>query len=230
MVLDTRQAEAISLLAAGVDELLEVELHPGEVAEARALIRDLEVQARRVRAAQVRVLDQVDRNGLYRADGHASAKVMVRHVANLSNAEACRRASSAKALRELTGVAAAFGEGRIGGCQVERIARVHANGRVRTALVDNEDCFVTQAEAVEYQSFDRMVGEWVSVVDEDGTRDTNQRHHDNRDAKLIQGLDGSWELSGGCASFAGRGAGADLQGVPQRRDPGRLGPGPRRAR
>ena len=35
--------------------------------------------------------DEIDRTGTYQPDGHASAKVMVRHVAKLSGAEAAAR-------------------------------------------------------------------------------------------------------------------------------------------
>ncbi|MGI8936960.1 MAG: hypothetical protein ACR2JF_01860 [Iamia sp.] len=67
----------------------------------------------------------------------------------------------------------------------------------------NEASFVAEAEANSYDTFDLMVGEWVRLVDEDGTRDRNERSHRNRDARLHQDFDGSWILTGGCASLQG---------------------------
>jgi hypothetical protein len=84
---------------------------------------------------------------------------VVRHVANLSNAEASRRERCAKALRSLPAVRGAFAQGRIGSCQVERIARAHANPRVRSAVEANEASFAAEARSQAYRVFDRMVDE-----------------------------------------------------------------------
>lgn len=188
-VSDPVKAEALERLAAALDAVALAGVSPHDAAEARGLIAGLEVQARRLRSVQVDLVDEIDRTGAHRFDGHASATVMVRHVARLSNAEAARRAQSARASRDLPTVRTAFRAGRIGGCQVERIARVHATLRVRTALVANDTSFAAQAERVGYRDFEVMLGDWVRLVDEDGTRDTNERNHNNRDAKILQGYD-----------------------------------------
>ena len=57
------------------------------------MIRGLEVGTRIARAAQIDLVNEIDGRGLHDADGHRSAKVMVRHVAHLSDAEALRRAA-----------------------------------------------------------------------------------------------------------------------------------------
>jgi hypothetical protein len=162
-----------------------------------------------VRALQVAQVDEIDRSGAHRVDGHASAKTMVRHVARLSNAEAFQRARSAKAVRHLPAVAEAFAAGRIGACQVERIARAHANPRVRAHVEAQDAAFAAEAEVHSYRVFDRKVTAWVDAVDADGTRDREQRNHENRDAKLVQDFDGSWRWSGGCGSLQG----AELEAI-----------------
>lgn len=202
-VSDPGTAEAIDALSAAVDTLQAVGVTPTDAADARALIVGLEIVARRVRSLQVELVAEIDRTGACVADGHASAKVMVRHVAGLSATEAARRARCARAVRALPSVRAAFAEGRIGGCQVERIARAHANPRVRAAVEANEASFAAEAETNGYLVFDRLVDEWVRLVDADGTRDRDQAAHDQRDARLQQGFDGSWELTGRCGSLAG---------------------------
>lgn len=202
-VRDPATAEAIDGLVAAVDALVEAGVAPNDAADARVLIDEVEAVARRVRSVQVTLVDEIDRSGAHRVDGHASAKVMVRHVARLSNAEACRRASSAKALRDLPVVAEAFAAGRIGACQVERIARAHANPRVRAQVEANDEAFATEAETDDYRDFDRKVTAWVDLVDADGARDRDQRSHENRDVKLGQDYDGSWRLTGGFGSLQG---------------------------
>ena len=202
-LLDAAQSEALGLLAAAVDAVWAAGLGSGDAAAARRLVGELEVQARRLGAAQVELVAEVDRAGHHCADGHASARVMVRHVARLSGPEAARRARAARALRHLPVVAEAFRAGRIGAAQVDCIALAHANPRVADAVVANEASFVVEAQARSHRVFERMVRAWVRLVDEDGTRDRAERDHANRDFRGVQDFDGSWSFSGGCGSLQG---------------------------
>ena len=131
---DPATAEALDGLAAAVDALVAAGVTPDDAADARVLIAEVESIGRRVDAVQVGLVDEIDRTGAYRADGHFSAKVMVRHEANLSGPEAHRRASAAKTLRVMPEVRSAFSSGRIGRCQVERVAKAHANPRIRAGV------------------------------------------------------------------------------------------------
>ena len=193
----------LEALAAAVDAVLAPGLRPADAADARRLVVELEVQARRVRAAQVALVEEIDRRGLHRVDGHASAQVMVRHVARLSNPDAARQARAARALRHLPVVADAFRAGRIGAAQVDRIALAHANPRVAAAVVANEASFVAQAQARSYRVFERMVTAWVAMMDEDGTCDRADRDHRHRDFTGAQDFNGSWTFTGRCGSLQG---------------------------
>ena len=117
---------------AAVDALFAAGIDPTDAEEATALITSVERLARRMRAAQVEVLNQIDRRGLHRADGHASAKVVVRHHAKISDAEALRRTKASRMLRDLPAVGSAWRAGTVGTCQVDRIARAHGNARARS--------------------------------------------------------------------------------------------------
>jgi len=188
---------------AAVDELLETGLDPASSDEARTLVRGLETLGRKVDAARVEALEVIDRGAFHRHDGHYSAKVMVRHTAQLSAAEAAARAKVARALRDLPATREAYRAGAIGTDQVRRMARVHANARVRDRLPQSEQRFVTAATGGSYKSFDRFATDWVRRLDEDGTCDLNQRHHENRNARLVQDFDQSWRWEGGCGSLQG---------------------------
>ncbi|CAN5904178.1 hypothetical protein BH23ACT2_BH23ACT2_22310 [soil metagenome] len=203
MASNTATAAALRQIDAGLDALRAAGVDPVDAADASDLIGEVEHVGRRVRAAQVELVDQIDRQGLHRADGHASAKVLVRHVAGLSDAEAHRRASAARALRSLPAVREAFAVGDVGVCHVERIARAHANVRVRERLCGHDQALAAHARALGYRRFDGLVTDWVRRADEDGTRDASQRSHDNRDAKMVQDFDGSWRLTAGCGSLQG---------------------------
>ncbi|MCP5025667.1 MAG: HNH endonuclease [Actinomycetia bacterium] len=195
--------EALDGLAGALDHLAEVGIEPLDARDGVAVIERVEELGRRVDAMRVDLVDEIDRRGLHQADGHHSAKIMIRHCGQLSNPEAARRTRAARALRELPTVAEAFTAGEIGSCQVDRLARAFANRRVRRQLVEVEASFVELARQLSYRHFDAHVTEFVTRADLDGTCDRNNRNHEDRDAKLVQDYDMSWTLSGGCASLQG---------------------------
>jgi len=178
-------------------------VQPMDGRDAVRLIRELESLGRQVDAARSGLLAEIEQRGLHRDDGHASAKVLVRHAARLSPPEAVRRARAARALRDLPAVKAAWQAGQIGSCQVQRLARAHSNVRVRDALIDAEEWFLAKSMDRSYQEFDLLVTQWVSLADADGARDSNEQNHHNRKARLVQQFDKSWRLEAGCGALDG---------------------------
>jgi len=194
---------AIERVSAGLDELA-VALEgwvPADADDAARGIRETEALGRRLHAMQVGVLSAVDRSGAHRADGHASAKVMVRHCGNLSNAEALRRSQVASALRDLPVVAAAHAAGRLGVAQAERIARVHANKRVRESMVAEDAAVMKAAVMLPYRDFEAIT-DWERLADEDGAGDRAERADANRDFRMPRNLDGSGRFDGGGGGVA----------------------------
>ena len=110
-VADPEVEAALAATRAGLADLRRLALHPADVDDAAACTRALERCAREVRALQVQVLEQIERAGLHHAEGHRSAAIFVRHKANLSKAEAKRRAKAARMLRAMPLVAAGFAVG-----------------------------------------------------------------------------------------------------------------------
>ncbi len=200
---DGEVAEVLSDFRTVADRLLSVGLTPVDVIDASDVVRGLEAGARVVRAAQVGLVDEIDRRGLFKADGHRSAKVMVRHTANLSDAEALRRAKAARACRDLPAVAAALRSGRLGPCQVERIARTHANPRVRHLLVDVDADLAVVAARLPYRDFDAYLTDWERLADEDGAGDEAERDHQRRDFRIGTNLNGSVFIDGNLGSLNG---------------------------
>jgi hypothetical protein len=196
-------ADVLDSFRAAADRLLSVGLTPVDGVDASAVVRGLERGARVVRAAQVGLLDEVDRRGLHKADGHASAKVQVRHAANLSDAEAFRRAKAQRALRDLPAVAAAFRAGRLGGCQVDRIARVHANPRVRELLIGVDADLAVVASRLPYREFDAYLLNWERLADDDGAGDDAERDHVRRNFRIGTDLNGSVWIDGNLGSLDG---------------------------
>ncbi len=205
-VSDPVVAGAIDGIDAGLGVLLADGWEPVSCDEAMVRVREIEALGRRLHAAQLGVLAAIDRSGVFRADGHASAKVMVRHGANLSKAAALRRDQVASMLQRMPHAEAAHAEGRLGTPQAERIARTFANGRVREALVDADEAMVRAAVMLPYPDFDAALTDWERLVDEDGAGDRAERNDANRDFRMPQNLDGSGRFEGG-------GGGVDMQEI-----------------
>ena len=201
---DPAIAAALDHAAAGVQSILTAGVRPDGDRDATVLIGELETLSRQLAALQLDLVAEIDRRGLNAFDGHASAKVMVRHTARLSDAEATCRASNARALQALPVFRATFHAGHIGTAHLNRIARAYANPRVRADLAKVEHHFAKLAELLSYPEFDAYVTSWANLTDQHGTCDRNQRNHENRNATHQCDHDGSWKL---------RATGGSLQGA-----------------
>jgi hypothetical protein len=174
-----------------------------DVDVAAAEIVRLEREARRLDAQRIALLDRIDRSGVYLADAHFSAKVMMRLHAHLSGPEASQRDRVMKCLRDLPAVAARYGDGLIGTDQVRRIAAVWANPRVRDYLAVCEAEFLLAACEMEYREFDAFCVEWTNRVDQDGADDKANRRWRRRTITNVQDFNGFWDLRGRMMSVDG---------------------------
>jgi len=202
-VVDATAAKALDALSAALDQVQAVGLMPVDARDAVVMVRQVEAVARRVAAVQVGLVGEIDRRSLHRSDGHSSAKVFVRHAADLSDREAGRRARAARALRNLPLVRERFEAGAIGVDHLQSITHAHANRRVRARLCRRDAELAELAGTKAHRLFDLMLTDWVRRVDEDGTCDTAQRKHENRDARFHQEFDGGWQGDIQCGSLYG---------------------------
>jgi hypothetical protein len=200
---DPEVVAALAAARAGLADLRTMALRPSSVDEATELARAVERCAREIRALQLRTLDAIDRTGFHHAEGHRSATVFIRHKANLSKPEAKRRAKAVRMLRAMPLVAAGFAIGRIGACQVDRIARTFANPRVRDALTAADEDIAVLAARLPYPEFDAKLTDWERLTDEDGAGDRAERNDRNRTASMGQDFDGSWRIAAACGDLQG---------------------------
>ena len=196
-------AGALDACRAALVTLHAADLVPADVDDAKALVRDLEAIWRMTGAAQVSVLGEIARSGVHRQDGHHSAKVLVRHVGRLSDGEAGRREQVRRALADLPVVFASYRAGRIGPCQVQAIARVWANPRVRAALIDQDAAAARLAERLSYRALALQLRTWERLVDQNGAEDRARAGHEARNATAHQGFDGSWTGAWNCGALEG---------------------------
>ncbi len=201
---------ALRLIEAGFAALDAAGVEPADADDAATIARRLAVISRRSRAFELTTQDSIDRRGLFKDDGHRSAKAMVRHVARLGDEEAGRRAKAVKALRDLPAVKGRYLAGEIGSDHLDVIARAHANKRVREKLIAQDHRMARLAVVTPLHEFAAIVRDWVRLTDEDGTLDRSRWCHENRDHRLVQDHDGGWAIKGRCGTLDGAEADAIL--------------------
>jgi hypothetical protein len=146
-------------------------------------VRELDVAARRIEAAIVGATDHADRTGHFEADGHRSVGTWLMATTNCSRSEATARSRSARLVRELSDVAAAFLAGRVGVAQVRELARLFANPRSGDQLPDSEDILLEAATTLEFRDFRVVTSRWEQLADADGAHTEHERAHDDRNAR-----------------------------------------------
>jgi hypothetical protein len=203
-VLLAEAAEAIDTIGNGLDALFASGMSPADDRDAIVWITELETLSRRVAAAQTGLLDVIDRKSLFAADGHASAKVIVRHHAKLSEGDAKARVQVAAVCRDLPEVAEAWQAGQVGASQMRVIGEVHANPRVRPEMEERQQRLLDDARLMSARRFAQTTRGWARLVDQDGPQPAGERCHERRDSKLIPDpIDSSWTLSGSFGSLQG---------------------------
>ena len=164
-------AEVLASAEASLDALAGIRLELGDEAGARELARSVERLSRKVRVLQIDVVAEIDDHDLHVGDGHASARVMVEHVNHLSAPEAKRRDRARRMLADMPAVRAGLVAGRIGSCQIDRIALVFVNPRVSEKFVALDAQVAILAATLTYLEFDRRLRNWVRQADlDDGRR------------------------------------------------------------
>jgi hypothetical protein len=177
--------------------LIRVDLSELEPAELLVMLRDLEVVGRQHAAVVDAAVNRCDRTAAHWVDGHRSTKPCLIHLGRLSGAEAHRRVQTARALRVLPEVAAAYGAGTIPVDSIRALARVGANPRVQDALPVADPLFAEKASTMGYREFVAWLKQWEWLIDTDGGFQETETSHDRRDARLVRNdLDATWKIEG----------------------------------
>ena len=182
--------------AAGLDEL--------SPAAELSVTRRLEVLRRRLDHGTDRAAGHLDASCAFSLDGHRNARCALKHLGRLSGAEAHGRTQTARALRELPAVEAAYGRGEIPTQHVRAIARVAANPRVGEFLPVADPIFAEQASTETYDDFCAWLRQWESLADADGAAQDAERSHERRSFSLLENaINGSWLSQGNHGALQG---------------------------
>lgn len=189
--------EAVELVQrAGLDDL--------SPAEELALVARLEVLRRRLDHGTDRAAGHLDRSAAFSLDGHKTAKGALKAIGRLSGSEAHGRVQTARALRQLPLVEAAYARGEIPTAHLRAIARVVSNPRVAEWVPGADPLFAHESSVLGYDDFCAVLRRWEAYADADGADQDADRSHQRRSASLLESaIDGSWRLDGAFGAFQG---------------------------
>lgn len=167
------------------------------------LIVALEHERRLTEARQINLMAEIESACVASEDGHASAKVMVRHNAKLSGAEAAARQKVCRLVKRCQQINVVFQSGGIGVDQIRLLGRVYANRRIQGEFVDQQGWFIAQAQELSFDDFEQVVAAWVELTDQDGL-DPADRAHQDRNCTMVQNaMSKGWETKAAQAPNAG---------------------------
>jgi len=196
--------EPLDALEVAVEQVGCAELDQLSAEEELALVGQLERLRRRLDAGTDRAAGHLDRSAAFSLDGHKSAKGALKAIGRLSGAEAHGRVQTARALRELPLVAAAYERGEIPVAHVRAISRVASNPRVVEHLPGADAMFAEQAAVLGFDDFVAALREWERLADADGADQGADESHERRHAGLVRSdINGSWSLDGSFGAMQG---------------------------
>ncbi len=189
---------------AAVAALGDVDLSLLDAIEMRAWLVGIEELRRSVEATAIGAAGAVDRHNPFRAQGFFSAKTVVKHMCKLSGPEAHRRVQTARLHEPSRRGPGAQADGTVGVAQSELMARIAANPRIESAVLER-DAPALLEDAIEqsFDEFERRARTWEALADPAGDLANNERHRTNRDVMLRPRPDGGWTLTGNLPELAG---------------------------
>lgn len=195
---------AVGALGEAVERFASVDLDALTAYEQLALVRRVEVLRRRLDAGTDRLSGHVDRTAAFSLDGHRSVKGALKAIGRLSGAEALGRARTARALRQLPLVEAAYVRGAVPTEHVRALARTVSNPRVAEHVAGADAIFAEQAATLGYDDFVAFLREWERTADADGADQSAEESHERRRFDLIESaITGTFLIGGVCGALQG---------------------------
>ena len=175
-----------------------------DAVELRTWLEGVEELRRSVDTIAVAAAGSVDCRNPFRGQGFFTAKTVIKHMCRLSGPEADRRVQTARLHEALPEWAIAEADGAVGVAQCELMARIAANPRIESAVLER-DSLALLDDAIEqsFDEFERRARTWEALADPAGDLAKNDRQHANRDVMLRPRPDGGWTLTGNLPELAG---------------------------
>ena len=155
---------------------------------------EIERARRALEAATLAVLDEAERGGSFRDDGHITPGSWARATVNWSYAEASNRVRAVDLVRLCPIVAGELTQGRLGVAHTFELARARANPRAGDGIADCIDELVEWAGTLDFDGFRKLVRRWEQLADVDGAHQGHAAAHNGRRASITR-LDDTFHLN-----------------------------------
>jgi hypothetical protein len=196
--------EVVDRVAAVTGSLHDVDPSGFDAAEMRTWLEGVERARRTVEAAAVAAAGVIDRSNPFRAQGFFTAKTAVKHMCRLSGPEAHRRIQTARLHAGLPAWGDAEADGTVGVAQSELMARVAANPRIASGVLERDaHLLLDDAVTLPFDEFERRVRTWEALADPDGDQARHDGQLANHNVQLRPRPEGGWTLTGNLAELAG---------------------------
>ncbi len=197
-------AGAVRRATTAVVALGDIDCSTMDAGELRGWLEGIEQLRRSIEATTVAAAGAVDRRNPFRGQGFFSAKTVIKHMCRLSGPEAHRRVQTARFHEALPDWATAEADGVVGVAQCELMARIAANPRLESAVLERDaPALLDDAIKQSFDEFERRARTWEALADPAGDLARNERQKANRDVMLRPRPDGGWTLTGNLAERAG---------------------------
>ncbi len=188
-------AEGVSLVAAGLDALLELDLDALDEGGVVALLAQVETQGRRIAAASQRLVTAVEDRRIARARGHRDTAALLRRELRLSVGEARARVRAAQT--DLPEAAAGQQRGELSPAhaRVVRDAVDRIPAPLRSELIAPVEArLVADARSLDPGRLAARAAQLLRQLDPEGLARREAEHHRLRSASLVLNADGSGDL------------------------------------
>lgn len=155
-----------------------------------ARVRELIVESRRVEAELSATLAVVDARRGFEADGHCSLHGYVKATTNCGRGRATQLVRRARLVNEEPHIANTWAAGHIGSAQADRLARASQHPRAGVLFRDHRERLVSDAEHLDYASFDTIATRFEKLADTDGAHADDRANIANRSASVVETADG----------------------------------------
>jgi len=167
--------------------------HPGAGAGGDVVARfgELELERRRREVELALLVGEVDRQGLYQADGMRTARSWCRGVGRWTNAEASHALRVAALLRAHADTLPVEAAMRLPVGHLRELARVAANPRCGERLGEVMPMLLRWADSLDHDGFTTITRRWESLADTDGAHNGHEESHRTRRISIIPGEHGA---------------------------------------
>ena len=174
--------------------------HANQVVSA---VQAAEHQRRLAAVAAVDVIEHIHTSRVFFDQGHASARIMYQHLAEVSGAEAYRLDKIRRMIVDARLIDADWRHGRLSVDKAALLANAFANPRTRDRFLLDQRWLIKRARRFGFVRLKKIIARWVEVHDADGSPPQADPSFERRTASCNHEFNKSWRVEATLGSLQG---------------------------